>query len=111
VRGKAGGKPGPQEESATINVQVMPRASRAGVAGLLGDAVRIRLTAPPLENRANEALVRFLSDSLDVPRPSVVIVAGMRGRKKIVRVAGISQGELFRRLKLETPPETKGQPL
>jgi len=104
VRGKPGGKPGPEEESATVNVQVMPRASRAGVAGLLGDAVRIRLTAPPLENRANEALVRFLSASLDVPRPSVAIIAGKRGRKKIVRVAGISRGEFFRRLGLTQPP-------
>ena len=104
MRGKSVGKPGTKEESATVNIQVMPRASRAGVAGLLGDAVRIRLTAPPLENRANEALVRFLSASLDVPRPSVEILAGKRGRKKIVRVAGISRGELFRRLGLAQPP-------
>jgi len=104
VRGRTGGKPGPKEESATVEVQVMPRASRAGVAGLLGDAVRIRLTAPPLENRANEALVRFLSASLDVPRPSVTIIAGKRGRKKIVRVAGMSRDDIFRRLGLESPP-------
>ena len=104
MRGKPVGKPGPKEESATVNVQVMPRASRAGVTGLLGDAVRIRLTAPPLENRANEALVRFLSASLNVPRPSVEIIAGKRGRKKIVRVAGISRGELFRRLGLAQSP-------
>ncbi|MGB7970918.1 MAG: DUF167 domain-containing protein, partial [Candidatus Deferrimicrobiaceae bacterium] len=76
MRGRSVGKPGPKEESVTVNIQVMPRASRAGVAGLLGDAVRIRLTAPPLENRANEALVRFLSASLDVPRPSVEILTG-----------------------------------
>lgn len=104
MRGKTGGKPGPKEESATVEVQVMPRASRAGVAGLLGDAVRIRLTAPPLENRANEALVRFLSASLDVPRPSVTIIAGKRGRKKIVRVAGMSRDDIFRRLGLESTP-------
>ncbi|MGW8284963.1 MAG: DUF167 domain-containing protein [Candidatus Deferrimicrobiaceae bacterium] len=104
MRGKPVGKTCPKEESATVNIQVLPRASRAGVAGLLGDAVRIRLTAPPLENRANEALVRFLSASLDVPRPSVEIIAGTRGRKKIVRVAGISRGELFRRLGLAQPP-------
>jgi len=104
VRGKPVGKPGPKEESATVNVQVMPRASQAGVAGLLGDAVRIRLTAPPLENRANEALVRFLSASLNVPRPSVEIITGKRGRKKVVRVAGISRGEFLRRLGLAEPP-------
>jgi len=104
MRGKPGGKPGREEESATVEVQVMPRASRAGVAGLLGDAVRIRLSAPPLENRANEALVRFLSASLDVPRPSVTIIAGKRGRRKVVRVTGMPRKEIFRRLKLEMPP-------
>jgi uncharacterized protein (TIGR00251 family) len=104
VRGRPGDRPGPKEESATVSIQVMPRASRAGVAGLLGDAVRIRLTAPPLENRANEALVRFLSATLSVPRPSVEILTGKRGRRKVVRVAGISRGELFRRLGLAQPP-------
>ena len=92
------------EETATLEVHVLPRASREGVAGLAGDAVRIRLTAPPLENRGNEALVRFLSASLDVPRPCVTIVAGRRGRKKIVRVAGMSRDDIFRRLKLEPLP-------
>jgi uncharacterized protein (TIGR00251 family) len=105
MRGKPGGKPGPKEESATVEVQVMPRASRAGVGGLAGDAIRIRLTAPPLENRANEALVRFLSASLDVPRACVEIITGKRGRKKIVRVTGIPRREIFRRLGLQDPPE------
>ncbi|NNG47026.1 MAG: DUF167 domain-containing protein, partial [Deltaproteobacteria bacterium] len=72
---------------------------------------RIRLTAPPLENRANEALVRFLAAALGVSRSRVEIAAGRRGRKKIVRVAGMSRDDIFRRLKLETPPKTKGQPL
>jgi len=100
VRGDARG-----EESATVTVHVLPRASREGVAGLFGDAVRVRLTAPPLENRANEALVRFLSASLTVPRPCVEIIAGKRGRKKIVRVAGISRKELFLRLGLQQSPD------
>ncbi len=104
MRGKPGGKPGPKEASVTVEVQVMPRASRAGVAGLSGDAVRIRLTAPPLENRANEALVRFLSASLDVPRPCVTIIAGKRGRKKVVRVTGMPRREIYRRLGLSGPP-------
>jgi uncharacterized protein (TIGR00251 family) len=99
-----------EEETATVAVHVLPRASREGVAGLAGDAVRIRLTAPPLENRANEALVRFLAGALGVPRLRVEIVSGLRGRRKVVRVAGISREDIFRRLKLETPPEAKGQP-
>ena len=93
------------EGSATVTVHVLPRASREGVAGLFGDAVRVRLTAPPLENRANEALVRFLSASLNVPRSCVEIVSGRRGRKKVVRVAGISREDLFLRLGLQQPPD------
>lgn len=103
-------KPGGGEaagEAATVAFHVLPRASRDGVAGIAGDAVRVRLTAPPLENRANEALVRFLSARLSVPRPRVEIVAGKRGRKKIVRIVGVSRNELLRRLGLQEPP---GQP-
>jgi uncharacterized protein (TIGR00251 family) len=92
------------EEAATVKVHVLPRASREEVAGLAGDAVRIRLTAPPLENRANEALVRFLAVALGVSRPCVEIIAGRRGRRKVVRVAGISRADLFRRLGLQDPP-------
>ena len=93
------------EGAATVTVHVLPRASREGVAGLFGDAVRVRLTAPPLENRANEALVRFLSATLGVPRSWVEIVSGRRGRKKVVRVAGISREDLFLRLGLQQPPD------
>ena len=92
-------------EAVTVAFHVLPRASRDGVAGIAGDAVRVRLTAPPLENRANEALVRFLAADLGVPRSRVEIVAGKRGRKKIVRVAGVSRTEILRRLGLEQPPD------
>lgn len=105
MSGKAGRQAGRETESATVAVHVLPRASRDGVAGLSGDAVRIRLTAPPLENRANEALVRFLAASLGVPRSRVEIVAGRRGRRKVVRVAGILRGDLLRRLGLQEPPD------
>lgn len=102
VPGRGAGRGG---ESATFAVRVLPRSARNGVAGLAGDAVRIRLTAPPVEDRANEALVRFLADALGVPKPSVMIVAGRSGRRKIVRVGGIARSALFRRLGLEEPPD------
>jgi len=105
VSGKAARETGRDGQAATVEVHVLPRASREGVAGFLGDAVRVRLTAPPLENRANEALVRFLAAALGLSRADVEIVAGRRGRRKVVRVAGISRGELLRRLGLEQPPE------
>jgi len=98
------GRGGEKEEAATVTVHVLPRASREEVAGLFGDAVRVRLTAPPLDNRANEALVRFLAAALGVPRPRVEILSGKRGRRKVVRIAGMSRDDVFRRLKLETPP-------
>ena len=105
MKGGSGRDAGHGGESATFAVRVLPRAAKDGVAGLAGDAVRIRLTAPPVENRANEALVRFLADSLDVPKNRVKIVAGMAGRRKIVRVGGIVRSDLFRRLGLQEPPD------
>jgi uncharacterized protein (TIGR00251 family) len=89
------------ETSTTLAVRVIPRSSREEVAGFSGDVVRIRLTAPPVENRANEALVRFLSRTLDVPRRQIGIVSGGTGRRKIVRVAGVAREDIFRRLGLE----------
>lgn len=101
--------PGPRragpELSATVTVRVQPRASRDGVVGFSEGVLRVRLTAPPLENRANEALVRFLAGALGVPRAWVDIVAGGRGRNKIVRVHGIGPGELYGRLGLEKPAD------
>ena len=91
--------------SATFSVRVVPRSAREGVAGTSEGAVRIRLTAPPVENRANEALVRFLSQSLGIPRRHVELVTGGRGRHKVVRVHGMSREEIFRRLGLEQPPD------
>ena len=92
---RAGGGAGP---AATVTVRVQPRSSRNEVSGLSGGVLRIRLTAPAVENRANEALVRFLAEALDVPRARVEIVAGDRGRNKIVRVLGIAPREVCARL-------------
>ena len=81
--------------SATVSVRVVPRASREGVAGFEGGVVRIRLNAPPVEGQANEALVRFLSKALGVPKNRITLVAGEKGRNKIVRVEGITREELL----------------
>jgi uncharacterized protein (TIGR00251 family) len=88
------------EGPSTFAVHVVPRAAKEEVAGLAEGAVRIRLTAPAVENRANEALVRFLSQALSLPRRQVELVAGTRGRRKVVRVHGMSKEEIFRRLGL-----------
>jgi uncharacterized protein (TIGR00251 family) len=63
-------------------VQVVPNASRTQVAGLHDGALRVRLMAPPIEGRANAALVQWLADELGLPRRSVQLVAGGTGRRK-----------------------------
>jgi uncharacterized protein (TIGR00251 family) len=76
---------------------VQPRASRSEVLGLHGDALKIRLAAPPVDGAANEALIELLADQLDVPRAAVRIVSGVRSRTKVVEVAGIG-GDVMERL-------------
>jgi uncharacterized protein (TIGR00251 family) len=85
-------------EGVLIAVRAAPRAARDEVAGLHGDAIRIRLRAPPVEGKANEALVRYLADRLGVPARAVALVAGQTGRAKRVRVAGVTPERVRRAL-------------
>jgi len=88
-----------QEGSAVFAVKVVPRASRNEIAGIQGDAIRVRLTAPPVEGAANRALVKVLATTLKVPERDIEILAGHAGRQKMVRVAGLSPHELDARLR------------
>jgi uncharacterized protein (TIGR00251 family) len=96
--------------SATVSVRVVPRSSKEGVAGFEGGVVRIRLNAPPVEGKANEALVRFFSKALGVPKGRVSLVAGGRGRNKIIRVDGITSDALLTGLGLSNPVKKEGEP-
>ena len=71
-------------------VRVQPRSSRNAVEGLHGDALKVRLTAPPVEGAANDALVVLLADELGVPRRSIRIITGEKSRYKLVEVDGIA---------------------
>jgi uncharacterized protein (TIGR00251 family) len=77
-----------------FSVRVQPRASRTEVAGVQGDAVRVRVQAPPVDGAANEALVAFLAESLGVPRRDVHIVGGATSRTKLVEVSGVGPAEV-----------------
>lgn len=81
-----------------FRVHVQPRAKRSGFAGRHGDALKVRLAAPPVDGAANEELVRVLAEALNVPRRAVRIVAGLMGRDKVVEVDGFAPGEAERRL-------------
>ena len=85
-------------QGTTFAVRVQPRASRNAVAGEMGDALKIALTAPPVEGKANEACVEFLAKLLKVPRSSVTIAAGETSRNKVIRVSGLSADEVRLRL-------------
>lgn len=74
----------------TIAVKVQPRAKKNAITGTVGDALKLALTASPVEGRANEAVVEFFAKLFRVPRSSVTIAAGATSRNKVVRVAGVS---------------------
>jgi uncharacterized protein (TIGR00251 family) len=75
------------QKGAALAIRVTPRASKNEIVDILSDGtVKIRLTAPPIEGQANEALVKFLSKVLDVPISSLEIVAGDTGRDKLVSI-------------------------
>ncbi len=81
-----------------LSVWVQPRASRNEWAGRHGDALKVRLTAPPVDNAANTALIAFVAKSLDVPRNAVRLIGGASSRHKVLEVDGISQSLLESRL-------------
>jgi uncharacterized protein (TIGR00251 family) len=81
-----------------IPVRAVPRASKNEIQGLHGDALKIRLQAPPIEGKANQALIRFLSEALDIPRSQLSIASGETGRNKAVLVTGITKEQLVERL-------------
>jgi len=79
-------------------VWVKPRAGRDQVIGLREGALHVALKAPPVEGRANEALLRFLAEVLEVRPGQVALVSGERSRHKVVRISGLAPEELRRRL-------------
>ena len=70
-------------------VHVAPRAGRTEIAGRHGDAIRVRVAAPPVDGAANDELTRFIAERLGVPRQAVAIVSGVTSRRKIVEIAGL----------------------
>jgi hypothetical protein len=86
------------EPKCQLAIKVVPGASRDGVAGWLGDALKIRVAAPPERGKANAAVERVLAEALGLSREAVRIVAGATSARKTVEVTGISESELRQRL-------------
>jgi uncharacterized protein (TIGR00251 family) len=79
-----------------FGVRVQPRAAHSGIVGLHGDALKVRLSAPPVDGAANDMLVEILAAALGVTRASVRIVAGATSRSKIVEVDGVDADDIRR---------------
>ncbi len=88
---------------ATFAIKLHPHARRNSVTGEVGDALKIAVTAPPAEGKANEACIAFLAELLAVPRSSITIAAGKTSRNKLIRVAGLSAAEVEQRLNRRNP--------
>jgi uncharacterized protein (TIGR00251 family) len=81
-----------------INVRLIPRSSRNEIIGKENDGIKIKLTAPPVDGKANKALVKLLASELGVPKRDIEIVSGERSRKKSIRITGLSLEEVKGRL-------------
>jgi uncharacterized protein (TIGR00251 family) len=92
---------------ATFSVKVHPRAKKNAITGEVGDALKLALTAPPVEGRANEACIEFLAKVLSVPRSSITIAAGESSRNKLIRVAGLSAAEVRNRISAAAQPDER----
>ncbi len=93
-------------KGATFAVRVHPRAKKNAITGEMGDALKVSLTTPPVEGRANEACIEFFSKLLNVPRSSVTIAAGESSRNKVIRVAGMAAAEVG--IKIFSPRRHEG---
>jgi hypothetical protein len=81
-----------------LELKVIPNAPRDEVAGWLGEALKVKVRAPALDGRANDALTRFLAGQLGLPRRAVILVRGEKSRRKAVRIDGLTLAEVQRRL-------------
>jgi uncharacterized protein YggU (UPF0235/DUF167 family) len=98
----------PTPTGVRFGVRVMPRAPRTVVDGLRGGRLLVRVSAPPLDGAANSAALTALASALDVPLASLRIVAGTRGRNKMVEVAGRTPADVRARLERLLPPSAPG---
>jgi uncharacterized protein (TIGR00251 family) len=82
----------------TFAVKVHPRARKNAITGVVGDALKLALTAPPVQGKANQAVIEFFADLFEIPRSSVTIASGETSRNKVVRITGMNRQMVEKRL-------------
>jgi len=85
-------------DGCTLSVRVHPGAKRNAITGTHADALKISLTTPPTDGRANAALIAFLAERLNIPRASIALISGATSRSKTLRLTGITTAEAESRL-------------
>lgn len=83
---------------ALLKLHVTPRGSRSEIVGRRGDVLYIKITAPPVEGAANEAVVKLIAAALGVRKSQVQMVSGAKSRQKMLRIEGLSDDEVWRKL-------------
>jgi len=78
----------------TLTLHIQPGAKKTEFAGLHGDALKIRLAAPPVDGKANEALVKFIAETLKLPKSAVNLKSGQTSRRKVLEVQGAEVGAI-----------------
>ena len=79
-----------KDGAATLDIVVQPRCPREGVGPVVGDRLKVSVNAPPVEGKANEAVQRVLAETFGIPRSAVTILRGEAGKRKTVRIVGIT---------------------
>lgn len=103
--------PDPAAGRVTLTLHIQPGARKSEFAGLHGNALKIRISAPAVDNKANAALIEFLSKALNIPRSTIAIRHGATGRRKVVEITGNPEisaklEEIAGRSTIHDPPPT-----
>jgi len=80
---------GKSKEPLTLKIKVEPRSSRSEVVGLYGDALKVKLTSPPVEGKANKELIEVLAGEFGISKKDVEIISGQSSKNKIVKLSGV----------------------
>ena len=81
------------ETSIQINIKVEPRSSRSGIVGPYGDALKVKLTSPPVEGKANKELIEVLAKGFSISKKNIEIISGQSSKNKVVRLNGVSSAD------------------
>ncbi len=83
-----------------VRIHVLPRAKRCEIAGMFNGALKVRVTAPPVDDAANRAIIEFFSGLLGISRANLQILAGSKSREKVLQVRGLSLGDFYHRVSI-----------